>query len=189
MPQEASKTPSDGSKTSQEASKRPPSPSKIDFSSQHGPPEPQKTIKIYWKNSSSESLHLLSIRSLIYSTLMPTWLHFRVQFPPRCLQAAFKTPLNAPAWRPRRPRSHPRGAQDAPRAAQELPQSRPGSDPQAPWGEDTPQGSPRLPPDLDFGPFRRRFVRILEGFWMDFGWIFRKTQWTDPPPRLRVGRS
>ena len=94
---------------------------------------------------------------------MPTWLHFRLQFPPRCLQAAFKTPLNATAWRPRRPKSHPTGAQDPPRAAQELPQSRPGSDPQAPWGEDTPQGSPRLPPDLYFGPFWRRFVRILEG--------------------------
>ena len=82
---------------------------------------------------------------------MPTWLHFRMKFRPRCLQAALKTPLDAPAWRPRRPRSHPTGAQDAPRAAQELPQSRPGSDPQAPWGEDTPQSSPRPPPDLDFG--------------------------------------
>ena len=79
-----------------------------------------------------------------------------------------ETPLGAPAWRPRRPRSHPRGAQDAPRAAQELPQSCPGSDPQAPWGEDTPQSSPRLPPDFDFGPFWRRFGRILGSFWMDF---------------------
>ena len=95
---------------------------------------------------------------------MPTWLHFRDEFPPRRFQAALKTPLDAPAWRPKRPRSHPRCAQDAPRAAQELPQSRPGSDPQAPWGEDTPQGSPRLPPDLDFGPFWRRFGRILDGF-------------------------
>ena len=150
MPQEASKTPSDGLKTPQDASKRPPRPSKIDFSSQHGLLKPQKTIKIYWKNYDSEPLHELNRRSLLYETLMPTWLHFRVKFPPRRLQAAFKTPLDAPAWRPRRPRSHPTGAQDAPRAAQELPQSRPGSDPQAPWGEDTPQSRPRLPPDLDF---------------------------------------
>ena len=109
---------------------------------------------------------------------MPTWLHFRVKFPPRRLQAAFKTPLNAPAWRPRRPRSHPTGAQDAPRAAQELPQSRPGSDPQAPWGEDTPQSSPRLPPDLDFGPSWRRLGRILGSFWMDF-WKDFQTNWID----------
>ena len=109
-----------------------------------------------------------------------------MKFRPRCLQAALKTPLDAPAWRPRQPRSHPRDAQDAPRAAQELPQSRPGSDPQAPWGEDTPQGSPRLPPDLDFGPFWRRFVkifeRILDGF-LD-GFLERRNGQID-----RIGRE
>ena len=92
MPQEASKTPSDGSKTPQEASKRPPRPSKIDFSSQHGLLKPQKTIKIYWKNNDSEPLHEFNIRSLLYQTLMPTWLHFGVKFPPRRLLDAFKTP-------------------------------------------------------------------------------------------------
>ena len=81
MPPEASKTPSDASKTPQDASKRPPRPSKIDFSSQHGFPKPQKTIKIYWKNSDSEPLHEFNMRSLLYQTLMPTWLHFGVKFP------------------------------------------------------------------------------------------------------------
>ena len=121
---------------------------------------------------------------MIYQSVMPTWLHFRDKFPPRRLQAAFKTPLDAPAWRPKRPRSHPRGAQDAPRAAQELPQSRPGSDPQAPWGEDMPQSSPRLPPDLDFEPFWRRFGRILDGILDGFlekrnGQIDRTSRETD----------
>ena len=123
---------------------------------------------------------------------MPTWRHFRVKFPPKRLQAAFKTPLNAPAWRPRRPRSHPTGAQDAPRAAQELPQSRPGSDPQAPWGEDTPQSSPRLPPDLDFGPFWPRFGRTLESFWMDSWKDFQTTpldESTSPKKDKRDGVS
>ena len=58
MPQEASKTPSDGSKTPQEAFQRPPRASKIDFSSQHGPPKPQKTFNIYRKNYSTGEPHI-----------------------------------------------------------------------------------------------------------------------------------
>ena len=126
-----------------------------------------KSLKLYKENKGFQLLRNFSIRSMMYQTLMPTWLHFGVTFPPRRLQDAFKTPQDAPAWCPRKPRSRPRGAQDAPRTAQELPQRRPGSGLQAHWREDTPQSSPRLPQDLDFGPFCRRFGRI----WDHLGWI------------------
>ena len=91
---------------------------------------------------------------------MPTWLHFRVKFPPRRLQAAFKTPLNAPAWRPRRPRSHPTGAQDAPRAAQELSRKRP----TGALGRRHATKQPQT-------PSRPRFLTILATIWKDFGTI------------------
>ena len=96
MHQEASKTPSDASKTPQDASKRPPRPSKIDFSSQHGLLKLQKTIKIYWKNNDSEPLHEFNIRSLLYQTLMPTWLHFGVKFPPRHSKIDFSSQHGPP---------------------------------------------------------------------------------------------
>ena len=102
---------------------------------------------------------------------MPTWLHFRMKCPPRCPPSCPQDALGRPSAQ-----DSPGATQETPKmrlAAQELPQGRPGSDPEAPWGEDTPQGSPRLPPDLDFGPFWRRFGRILQrildgfldGFW------------------------
>ena len=103
---------------------------------------------------------------------------------PRRLQDAFQTPLDAPAWCPRGPKSHPRGAQDAPRTAQELPKRRPGSGPQAPWGEDTPQRTPRLPPDLDCGPFWPQFGRSLGSSCMDFQKDFQ-ANWIDVLATIR----
>ena len=165
MCQDASRTPVAASKKNQESSKRPSRHSKIDFSSQDGPPEPQKTIKIYWKNNSSELLHYFGIRSLIYSILMPTWLHFRMKFRPRCLQAALKTPLDAPAWRPRQPRSHPI---TAPRRLQDGPR-RPLDGPNCAQLLLRP---PRSPPSLDFGPSGPRFwtlqTSILDPLYVDF---------------------
>ena len=83
------------------------------------------------------------------------------KMPPSCLQDGLERPSLAPKTAQEPPNRRPR-------AAQELPQSRPGSDPQAPWGEDTPHSSPRLPPDFDFGPFWPRFGWILGSFWMEF---------------------
>ena len=105
---------------------------------------------------------------------MPTWLDSHFTFHPRRLQAAMQTDLDVPAWRPRWPKGHPRRAQDTPRAAKELPQGRPGSDPQAAWGEDTPQSGPRLRIDFDFVPLWQRFGRYFAIFWIDFGKDFGK---------------
>ena len=73
-------------------------------------------------------------------------------------------PPRRPTWCPRRRNSHPKAPkmrQEPPRTAQQLPQRRTGSDRQAPWGENTPQSSSRLPPDLDFGTFWRLFGTFL----------------------------
>ena len=147
----------------QDASKRPPRPSKIDFSSQHGLLKPQQTNEIYWKNNDSEPLHEFNIRSLLYQTLMPTWLHFGVKFPPRRLLDAFKTPLDAPAWCPRGPRSHPRGAQDAPRTAQELPWRRRHGTEEAAHRCLGAKTRHKAAPDS-----------LQTSTWELFGWIFRK---------------
>ena len=88
---------------------------------------------------------------------MPTVFYLGVKFRSRRVQDAFYTPLDAPGWCPRRPRSRPKGAQVAPRTAQELPQ-RP---PDITLG----QSRPKLPPDFDFGALWRRFGRILKSFW------------------------
>ena len=114
---------------------------------------------------------------MTYQILLQTWFLWGFKFPPRRLQDAFQTPLDAPAWCPRGPKSHPRGAQDAPRTAQELPKRRPGSGPQAPWGEDTSQSSPRFPPDLN-----------LEGFWMEFE-NFLKNSKISPPARTHATKQ
>ena len=45
-----------------------------------------------WKNNYFEPSRESNLRSLLYQTLMPTWLHFGVKFPPRRLLDAFKTP-------------------------------------------------------------------------------------------------
>ena len=157
MPQEASKMPSNGSKMPQ-YTPRSISPPNMD------PHELQKTIKIHWKNRSFELLHYFSIRSLMYSILMPTWLHFRMKFRPRCLQAALKTPLDAPAWRPRQPRSHPITAPRRPRRTT-TPSGWSQLRPAAPKAAKKPS-KPRFwtlwtsildAPDLDFGPSIRRF--------------------------------
>ena len=150
--------------TLQEALKTPPRHSKIDFSSQHGPSELQKTIKIYWKNNDSEPLHEFNIRSLLYQTLMPTWLHFGVKFPPkmppRCLQDALGRPSLVPKTAQEPPKRRPRCAKNRPRAA-----------PEASWKRPLGALGRRHAAKHPQTPSRHRFWIILGTIWKDFGII------------------
>ena len=109
---------------------------------------------------------------MIYQTLMGTLLHFCVKIRPRRVQDASRRP-----WTPQFGAQEGSGAtQKAPKMRQEPPKSCPRGVQEAHWGEDTPQSSPRLPPDFDFGSFWQRFGRILSAFWMDF-WKDFNTNW------------
>ena len=94
---------------------------------------------------------------------MPTWLQFGVNFPPRRLQAPFKTPLDAPAWCPRRPKMRQEPPKSCPRAVQEATHRRLGAKTRHTAAPNSLQTS-----ILD------HFGHDLGGFWDHFGRSFWK---------------
>ena len=95
---------------------------------------------------------------------MPTWLHFRMKFrprcPPSCPQDALGRPSLAPKTAQEPPKRRPRCAKSRPRAAPEPSRKRP-------TGALGRRHATRQPQ----APSRPRFWTILATIWKDFGRI------------------
>ena len=111
---------------------------------------------------------------------MPTWLHFRMKFPPRCPPSCPQDALGRPSLAPKTaqepPNRRPRCAKSHPRAAPEPSRKRP----TGALGRRHATKQPQT-------PSKPRFLKMLATIWKDFGiildgflegfWKAFKTNW------------